>query len=361
MPGSARALVIDLVADVKDFVKGTQEADKALSDFVSDSEGELRKLENVSDGVDFDRIGREAKDAAGDAETAFDNLQREAKKSFGKIEASAKDVDIDFDVDSTKQTFGEAGTEVGAEFASNLGESLASGDLSGVARDTAGGLVSAFAGIAGPIGIGLAGVAATATTIFGRIAAEAAASAERVKTVTASIFDELSSSMTDALGEITRGQAYQDFVSGFSKDGDLADGLRQMQALAKTAGVNVGDIADAFINGGPAAEAMRGRLAKIKTEGTTISANAKGQQTSLSKSATAAGKIAGYMAEADTATANAKESTDALYESMLGATAQARLLEASTSRTSSNLSAAARAASRVRGAPGTVVGGRRLD
>lgn len=356
MPRSARALVVELVADVKDFVKGTQEADDALSDFVRDADRDLDKLETAVHGVEFDKLGREAKDAAQDVERAFDNLAREAKQSFRKIDQAADQVNIG----PMKEKMGEAGSEVGSEFAQNLGESLSSGDLTSLAQDTAGGLIGAFQGIGGGIGIGLAGAAAVATTIFAKIQAEAEAKAERIKTVTASIFDELSGAMKESLEEMTRGQAYNDFVAGFSKDGDLADGMKQMSALARKAGVNVGDIAAAFVNGGPAAETMRKRLTTIKDEGTRISANAKGTQTSMSGSAKAADKLSGYLAEADTATRHANDAARAYWESWIGITQEVRLAEAAASRASSQLARAARAAAQVRGAPGTVVGGRRL-
>lgn len=341
MPRSVKAFLVEIGADTADFVRGTQQAETALDDLATDS------------ASGFDKMARNAKDAADDIERAFESAARDAKGSF-------RDVGTGADFGSTKETFGEAGKEVGAEFASNLGESLASNDVASIAKDTAGGLVSAFAGIAGPIGIGLAGAATVATTIFAKIQAEAEARAARIAAITGTIFDELSNSMTGALQEMTRGEAYQEFVKGFSKNGDLAGGLKEMQGLAKRAGVSVGEISAAFINGGPAAETLRKKLVTIKSEGTTISANAKGQQTAMSESAKAANRLAGYMGEADKATRDANVAARALWDSMIGATAEARLFEAAASRASSNMRAAARAAAGVRGAPGTVVGGRRL-
>lgn len=340
---SARQLVIELVADVTDFAKGTQQADTALGGFVSDAEGDL------------DRLERASKDATGDMERHFDNLAREARRSMGRIGD-----DSAHDLSGAKDSFGEAGSEVGAEFASNLGESLASGDLSAMAADTAGGLVSAFAGIAGPIGVGLAGVAAVATGIFAKMQAEAQRRAETIAAITGSIFDQLSGDMNAALEQMIRGSAYQDFVAGFSASGDVNEGLREMRKLAGQAGVSVSDIADAFINGGPAAERLRVKLDNIQNRSGAAVTNVRGVAAAMSPAASSAAKLDQHMSDAAQATADAEASTRALWDSMIGATAQARLFESAASRASSSMAAAARAAAAVSGAPGTVVGGKTL-
>lgn len=359
MARSARALVVELVADVGDFVKGTQKADDALQDFVSDTETGVRDIntaaaklgDNIRDP--FEKVGTSAKDAADDAERHFDNLAREAKTSFKKVETAADDA-----ADGVgKESFGEAGKEAGAEFASNLGESLASGDISGVLRDTAGGLVSAFAGLAGPVGIGLAAAAATATVIFGKIQAEAERRAARIASVTGAIFDQMSADMQSAIGEFIRGQAYQTFVEGFSKDGDLNEGFREMGKLAKAAGVNVGDIANAFIQGGPAADAMRAKLGQVETTSRNTKVVAHGTVTEYSDAAKAAGTLKDRLSEAETSTANAAASAHLMWESMIGATEQSRQYEL-------NMQNAARASGTIRqnqagrAAAGTVTGGR---
>lgn len=345
MPGSVKAFLVEIGADTRDFLRGTQQADRALEELATGSE------------ADLDRMARSAKDAADDIERAFEGAARDSRAAFRKVGQDAGD---EMRQSGVKETFGEAGGEVGAEFASNLGESLASGDVTSIAKDTAGGLVSAFAGIAGPIGIGLAGVATVATSVFAKMQAEAEARTARIAAITGAIFDELSQSVTDSISEMTRGQAYQEFVKGFSKNGDLGEGMREMQTLAKRAGVGVGEIAAAFVNGGPAAEALKKRLATIRADGTTIAVTSRTTTKNISDSAKAAGDLAGRIGEADQATKDAEASTHALWEAWVGTTAQIRLAESAASRTSSSLSKAAAAAARVRGPAGTVVGGRAL-
>lgn len=344
MARSVKGFLVEIGADVKDFVRGTQEADRELADLATDAATDLGKIETA------------AKEAADGMERAFDKAASDSRASFKKISDNAG---RDLASGDTKQTFGEAGSEVGAEFAQNLGESMASNDLASIAKDTAGGLVSAFQGLGGPIGLGLAGIATAATGIFATIQKEAEAKAARIAAVTGAIFDELSEGMQDSLSEMTRGEAYQEFVKGFSKEGTLSAGLRQMESLAKRAGVNVGDIATAFIQGGPAAETLKQRLIRIRQEGTTTSTNSRVVAQKISDSAKAAKDLQKYMGEADKSTADAEASSRALLEQVLALAQAAANYENNMKLALEKQQRAASAAKR--GAPGTVVGGRALN
>jgi hypothetical protein len=362
MARSARALVVELVADVGDFVKGTQKADDALSDFVRDADGDLDKLERQSrdaadgmerafDSVSFDKMAAESKTATDKMERNFDNLAREAKRSFDKVEREARDVDLS----GAKQSFGEAGSEVGSEFAQNLGESLSSGDLTSLAQDTAGGLIGAFQGLGPGIGTALAGVAAVATTVFAKMSAEAQASAERIRTLTSTIFDELNKDMDETLSKMMRGDAWKDFQAGFSPSGDVNEGMTKMRAIADKIGISVGDIATAFIQGGPAQTAMKARIDAVAKAGQGAVKNVRGVGAASTAAANAANELRKHFQEADQATRNAEANLAAQFDTLIKLNAKAAQYER-------NLQAANKQAGNLKnnlvGAAGTVVGGR---
>jgi hypothetical protein len=194
-------IVVRIASNVREFLKGTDQVERALDD-LGDESGDL--------SLDVERDTRRMEDAFRDAAASID-------KSSRKAERSVREGFADPAVESGK----EAGSEVGAEFASNLGESLASSDLSGLGRDTAAGLVSGFASIGGPIGLVLAGVAATAAGVFAGITSAAEASKERI--------DEL----------------YQSLIGG---DALASESLKESQALAylDSLGSSADQVLDAY-------------------------------------------------------------------------------------------------------------------
>lgn len=387
---SARALVVQLVADVKDFVKGTQKADDALGDFVRDADRDLDKLERQSkdaadgmerafDGVSFDKLATESKTATEKMGRNFDNLAREAKQSFDKIEREA---------DGSTAAFGEAGKESGSEFASNLSESLSSGDFTALGTDTAAGLVAGFSSMPG-LGAALAPLAAGAALVFGSIVKEA----ERRAAQVSAAFERAAASSLEQLDLTERGSAFKTFIEQLG-EGDAGKGMRKLNEEAKKAGVSVTDIKVAFIQGGKPLDDLIGRLHKAQDEGTKIVGNARTGRVEQDKHARSANNLAVQLQQAnkDLATgvdlagqlrsvntsadqaAAIKERTDNLNQQAgdlerMG-DAQRRLNEwwtdprikrAVDERTEAlrKQSQYAQTASRV-GAPGTVVGGKRL-
>lgn len=275
---SARALVVELVADTKDFVKGTQQADDALSDFVKRAD------------TDLDKVGRASKDMADDAGRSFDNIAREAKSSFRKVEQAADDAAHDM----RGESFKEAGKESGAEFASNLSETLSSGDFTAIGTDTAAGLVSGFASMPG-LGPALAVVAGGAAILFGKIAKDATNAAETVRTV----FEQAASDALAKMNETVRGGAFVTFMTQLG-GGDVAKGMKKITDQAAAAGVSFQTVRDAFIAGGQPLQNLLDKLNKVEE---TNDANVKlgrARKNAIAEQGIEAGKLADKLAKQNT-------------------------------------------------------------
>jgi hypothetical protein len=373
MARSARALVVELVADAKDFVKGTQQADDALEKFVTGADQDLDGLARDTDRA-TDKMGR-----------SFDNLAREAKRSFDKVERSADDAADNLG----KESFGEAGKESGSEFASNLGESISSGDYSALGRDTAAGLVSGFAAMPG-LGPALAVVAAGAAALFGNIVKEA----ERRAAQVSSAFQRAAQDSLDALDLTERGHAFNTFIEQLGS-GDPAKGMKEFNKQTKAAGVNITDVKQAFIAGGTPLQNLLTKLQQTATQADNVSRNAHTGTIRLSDTARAADTLASKLSNANKDLATGVELAGQL-RSVNTSSDQARAIDARTKafgQQANDLNSAARAQDRINGgftdprviravdertralklqstyaqtaskvgAPGTVVGGKRLN
>lgn len=209
------AIVVRIAANVREFLAGTDKVEDALDDLAKESGSTADDL-----GRDTERMERAFRDAARDIDKSSRKAERSVREGFS---------------DPVKEQGAEAGREVGSEFASNLGESLASGDLTGLSRDTAAGLVSGFAGIGGPIGVALAGVAATAAGLFAGITAKAQASKERI--------DELYGSLID--GEAAASEALKDSQARAFLE-SLGDSATEVLAAYEAIGVSLPDVAAAL-------------------------------------------------------------------------------------------------------------------
>jgi hypothetical protein len=152
-----------------------------------------------------EQLERATDSAADEAVRDWRKISDAAADAARKIDRSTGPGGIAGDMRDLQADAADTGREVGQEFASNLGESLASGDASRIVQDSAGGLISSLA-FAGPIGaavaaagtIGLAfwnnfeqttrerreAVIATASTVFQGILDEGAAFAKRFATDT---------------------------------------------------------------------------------------------------------------------------------------------------------------------------------
>ena len=402
MPGrSARALVVELVADVADFVKGTQKADDALSDFVRGADQDLGKLEDSADdaarGVNrsldkiakddpFEKIGTQAKEASKEAERAFDNLQREARKSFDKIGDAADDAGHDIG----KESFKEAGKESGQEFTTNLGTAVASGDYSTIGTDSAAALAGAFAAFPG-FGAAFAPLALAATSVFASMQEQARRAAAQV----ALAFDTASSAAFENLNQTLRGSSWTQLLEDLG-GGDAAKGVKEINKAFEGTNITFQDIQSAYVKGGKSLDQILAKAKNITKESEhhattahsgakeydaqakkiqTVTTNLQSANTALGQGVNLAGQVNSVMTSADAARAvderkqafrqQAKDmnSIAQSQDRINGGFTDPRINRAIAERTrllQSQESAARQAAAAVRGAPGTVVGGHRL-
>jgi hypothetical protein len=163
------SIVVRFAANVRDFLAGTDQVERALTDLESESGDLARSTEQ-----DTDRMERAFRDAGRKIEATADRTGREAGQGFRR---------------STADAGREAGRETANEFAQNLGESLASGNIEDIGADTAGGLISGFASMGGVWGGVLAGLAIPVTAVFAKIRADAEKTRERVSTIADALRD----------------------------------------------------------------------------------------------------------------------------------------------------------------------------
>lgn len=213
-----RDLVVRWVSDVKGFLKGTDEIERALAD----QERDLR---------DVDRAGTRSADSLADAYHRAGQRIRADAKATGKV---------------TRGEFADAGKEAGNEFAQNLGESISSGDVSGMLSGTVGGLVGTF-GAAGPIGLALGALAGVGVGAFQAIQQ----GAEKAQAAAQLAFDQLH--------ESTSREARLNAVLT-DRFGSTLAGWEQIQRYADGSGESAEAIANALIDGGPAARHMADRF-----------------------------------------------------------------------------------------------------
>lgn len=214
MSTKPRDLVTRFLSDVLPFLRGTDKVEDAFHD-VADAQ---------------DKLVREGQDASRDVGRAYERMG-------DKIKRETRDATRD-----TKQSFKETGKEAGQEFVSNLGESISSGDLSGVASDTAGGLAATF-GMAGPIGIAFAALATGVSLKFAEIAAKAEAMRQKVQ----SEFDAIRQGADDQANLDRR------LEEAF---GTTSEGITELRRMAGEVGVSFDDLVEALIDGGPEAQAL---------------------------------------------------------------------------------------------------------
>ncbi len=261
-----RDLLVRFLADVNPFVRDTDKVQRAYEDVAREQD-------------DLARNGDQA------ARKLSSSYQRAADKISRDIKTSGKE---------TKTTLKDTGKEAGQEFVANLGESISSGDLSGVLSGTAGGLASTF-GLAGPIGIAFAGLATVGATVFAGLSAAAKQAAQDAQTA----FDELIS------GADRESRLRSRLESLF---GSYQEGLIELGKLSDLTGVSIADIADGLAYGGTKATELEGYLGKVRDAGTRTTTGLSGGRAGqgltkvLDDSANAANTLRGYLERASAAT-----------------------------------------------------------
>ena len=169
----ARPIVIEFAANVRDFLRGSKDVERATEDIAD----ELKDA-----GRDAERFEREFRESMRDAEKAADKTARNAERDFDRM----------------GDEMGEVGSEAGDEFKQNLSESLSSGDVDSLVQDTLGGVISGLSGFAAVGATAVAGVAALVFNEMQEQAEKAAALAESTVASIDGLYDVIDQRWTQA-------------------------------------------------------------------------------------------------------------------------------------------------------------------
>ena len=235
----SKPIKIEFIAEVSQWLRDVKKVDVSVED-LSDA---LVATTHSSDDLEK-KLSRAMKDSAKDTEV----LERALKDIPKASDSMADDVKKDFD--KVGDEAAEAGKETASEFKQNLGESLASGDLTTIMQDTLGGLVSS---LSGPMALAAAGLAGVAALGFGKLQEQAAQAAQLSETY----LDLMRERLGMIGGEIDKAfdtQQMQTFVE------ENLDFFQQINDELATAGINANDYATAVFHGSEELEEMEAKL-----------------------------------------------------------------------------------------------------
>jgi hypothetical protein len=236
MASKPRDLVARFLSDVQGFLRGSDQMADALEDTVRD-------LDKVADaGDDSARRLARAYDRAGD------EMRRDMADSTRSVKGDVADT----------------GKEAGAEFAQNLGQSLASGDSSRIVQDSVGGLIGSLA-LAGPLGAVVAAGGAIALGLWNAFEQKTKEQKEAVLAAAGELYQGLIDQGVDFVKEFTT-QTVRDFF-----DPSMTDTLSsKARAASKLLGDNLGNA----LAGGPESIAAYADEARSKLDDMIAAARA---------------------------------------------------------------------------------------
>lgn len=221
---AGRPIVIEFASSVRDFLKGTKDVERSL-----------------------DGIADELKDAGRDAEAFERRFESSMKDAARSADKAARDIKTDLDKGlNGKGGVADIGAEAGDELMSNLGESIASGDLSSVALDTLGGLIGSLKG-------GAAGFAAVGIAIAGAVWNAFYQESQKLKELTNEYLD-ITDEVTQELDKLAALRLSLTELGG----GDYGQGLADLKKYSQDIGVSFEELAR-VVNGEttPAVEETR--------------------------------------------------------------------------------------------------------
>lgn len=259
----AGGINISLVANVREFIKGTKESTTALDEVIdslddvaregSDMQRGLgRDLEQVAD--DVDRIGdaaettqrtidREMTDAARDADTAAGKMERSFREAFRDVQAESKDTSrkVSRDMDKAADEASDVTGEFKDEAASNFSEVASSFDGSmdsivDLAQGTIGGLAGS---LAGPLGIAAGAIAAAG----GAFAAKWIAGTETSKQAVQDMYDDMLESGAEFLSRDFLQTQISNIVTGSE---DAVASMGEVRSAAEILGATEEEVLLAF-------------------------------------------------------------------------------------------------------------------
>lgn len=222
----AEGINIKLVADVKDFIKGTGNVEDKL-DEVSKS------LDDLGDdgSKSVDRLEKSFSEATKEASTAA----RSMKDGLGDVKKGTKDAEEGL------QDFKKEGTNVARETATSFDGSAES--ISDVFRDLAANAFEGFGPAGAAAGIGVAVGIGLAQAALGETAEEAEAAKEKIA--------ELGQEMIDSgeAGEVSLGYMTDKLKEFATESDDSQTSLKGIRKDAELLGVEFKDLAESYAGG----------------------------------------------------------------------------------------------------------------
>lgn len=230
----ARGVNLSFLADVRPFLKGTDDVQEALDDvggslddLTRDAQAASRTQAQALDGIAD--AGNAATDQLADD---FRTMARQADQSFDQVHASGNKALDDLGTEGKSKAAG-AGAEVGQEFAANLGEQIGSGqaNLADILSGTLGGLVS----IPG-IGAAAAGIGIGALLVKGLVDG-ASKSREALTEAIQTVFDSITIDASNLSIEWNRQKMLDDAIDNLTEGGRAAD----LQRIADWVKLGIGE------------------------------------------------------------------------------------------------------------------------
>ena len=241
---SGRPITLEFAADVAAFLKDVKKIDVSLED-----------VEQA-----FTAVGDDADKAAREIDGSMDKAGRSLRDFAAEADRAARDTSGSFrrmgdDSHRAASSMGDAGREAGNEFRQNLGESIASGDLSNIVGDTIGGLISSVSGgLAGAfVAVGAAGVLA-----FNSIRERA----ERVEAATQRLVDVILGA-SGSLDELSRKAVFEEWFEGLKENTAAAADFAE---AIETGVITAEELRDAVTGVPGAMEEVRGKMAEVTNE-----------------------------------------------------------------------------------------------
>lgn len=249
MAGRGRGIVIDLVANTREFITGTRKAGDSLDDFSDDLTQVAR---------DGDRAGEKL-------EQSFKDVADVVNRTGDEVASAGK------------AKIGGAGAEIGQEFSQNFGEAVRSGNPAGAILETVTSLGPAF----GLAGIALAAGAGIANSVIQGIKdAE-----ERLRKAGSDMWEALQDGILDAK------ERQQGLVSALGVD-DLEGALDKIAKLAADTGIPIAALADYLTTGVDPSGKIAAALGKAADATARANANRDAGQVTVSNEVLAAQEIA---------------------------------------------------------------------
>jgi len=227
---------ISFVSDVRSFIKGTDDIERAMDD-VGDSLDDVSKDAKTAG----DKIERSLSDAGKDAEQSSDKMEKSFRKDFDKVADHAKDAGdkIERSAKGSMTKAGDASGDFKRETMANVSETASSfdGSMEGIS-DMVQGTMGGLAELPG-VGLGIAGLAAAG----GAVAAMWTKHTEAIKAQVEGMFEDMIESGEDYLSQSYIQEQYWAIVQG-SDDAILKQG--ELNKIVEMTGLTMGKVALAY-------------------------------------------------------------------------------------------------------------------